>query len=109
MVASLGLETRVPCTMPIVSGGVRSFRMRLPFCILNVLGDVLDDGELHFVEAAHTLEAARGRIEALSELWPGEYVIYNEQTGERVSIIAGAKPRTLPLKARFGKNTHSVI
>jgi hypothetical protein len=26
--------------------------MRLPFCILNVRGDVLDDGELHFVEAA---------------------------------------------------------
>ena len=82
--------------------------MRLPFCVLKTRGDVLDDGELHFVEA-HTLEAARGRIEALSELWPGEYVIYNEQTGERVSIITGAKPRTLPLKARFGKNTHSVI
>ncbi len=46
--------------------------MRLPFCILNVLGDVLDDGELHFVEAAHTLEAARRRIEALSESRPGE-------------------------------------
>ncbi len=73
--------------------------MRLPFCILDVLGDVLDDGELHFVEAAHTLEAARRRIEALSQLWPGEYVIYNEQTGERVSIIAGTKPRTLPLGA----------
>jgi len=58
--------------------------MRLPYCILNVLGDVLDDGELYFVEAAQTLEAARRRIEALAELWPGEYVIYNEQTGERV-------------------------
>ena len=53
------------------SSGVRSFWMRLPFCILDVLGDVLDDGELHFVEAAHTLEAARRRIEALSQLWPG--------------------------------------
>jgi hypothetical protein len=83
--------------------------MRLPFCILDVLGDVLDEGELHFVEATQTLEAARQRIEALSELWPGEYVIYNEQTGERVSIIAGAERRTLPSKARFGKNTHSKI
>ncbi len=62
--------------------------MRLPLCILNVLSDVLDDGELHFVEAAQTLEAAIRRIEALAKLWPGQYVIYDEQTGERVSIVA---------------------
>jgi hypothetical protein len=66
--------------------------MRLPYCILNVLGDVLDDGELHFVEAARTLGAARRRIEALAELRPGEYIIYDGETGERESIIAGAKP-----------------
>jgi hypothetical protein len=29
--------------------------IRLRFCILNALGDVLDDGELHFVETAKTL------------------------------------------------------
>ena len=63
--------------------------MRQPFCILNVLGDMLDDGELHFVEAAQTLDAARARVQALSELWPGEYVIYDAATGDRVSIIAG--------------------
>ena len=62
--------------------------MRHPFCILTVLGDVLDDGELQFVEAARTLEAARRRIKALAEVGPREYVIYNEQTGERVPIIA---------------------
>jgi hypothetical protein len=61
--------------------------MRHPFCILSVLGDVLDDGELQFVEAAQTLQAARRRIKALAELWPHEYVIYNEQTGERESIV----------------------
>jgi len=83
--------------------------MRLPFCILIVLGFVVTDGELHFVAAAQTLEAARQRIKALAELRPGEYVIYNEQTGERMSVIAAAKRRTLPLEARFGKNTHSVI
>jgi hypothetical protein len=108
MVASIGPEARVQ-RGPIVPSGVRSFRMRLPFCILNVFGDVLDDGELHFVEAAHTLEAAKRRIETLSELWPGEYVIYDEQTGERVSIIARAVRRTLPSKARFGKNTHGTV
>ena len=60
--------------------------MRRPFCILNVLGDVLDGGELHFVEAAKTLNAARRRIRALGKSCPGEYVIYNQQTGERLPI-----------------------
>lgn len=72
---------------------LRSMRMRHPFCILNVVGEVLDDGELRFVEAAQTLEAARRRIKALAELGPREYVIYNEQTGERVPITA-ANPKT---------------
>jgi hypothetical protein len=83
--------------------------MRLPFCILNVLGDVLDDGELQFVEAARTLKAARRRIEALAKSSPGQYVIYNGQTGERLPIILGAKPRSLYLKARFGKTTRRTI
>lgn len=60
--------------------------MRRPFCILNVLGDVLDNGELRFVEAAKTLDAARRRIRALGQSQPGEFVIYNQQTGERLAI-----------------------
>ncbi len=83
--------------------------MRLPFCILNVLGDMLDGGELRFVEAARTLEGARRRIKALAKLCPGQYVIYDEQTGERVSIIAGARPRPLPLEARLSKNPRSTF
>ena len=63
--------------------------MRLPFCILNVLGDVLDDGELNFVEAAQSLDAAKARVQSLAELLPGDFVIYNEATGERVSVTAG--------------------
>jgi hypothetical protein len=66
-------------------------RVRQCFCILKVLGDVLDDGELHFVERAQTLEAARRRIEALAEVRPGRYVIYHGETGERVFIDAEAK------------------
>ncbi len=66
--------------------------MRLPFCILNVLGDVLDDGELYFVEAAQSLDAAKARVQSLAELLPGEFVIYDEATGERVSVTAGDKP-----------------
>jgi len=56
-----------------------------------VLGDLLDDGELLFVEPVQTSEAARQRIEALAALVLGEYVIYNKQTGERLSIPAGVE------------------
>ena len=66
-------------------------RVRARFCILKVLGDVLDDGELHLVERAQTLEAARRRIEALADVRPGQYVIYNGATGERVSFVADGK------------------
>lgn len=65
--------------------------MRSPYCILNVLGDVLDDGELHFIEAARTLDAARRRIRSLGRSCPGEYVIYNPQTGERLPVRVAAK------------------
>ena len=61
--------------------------MRQPFCILNVHGDVLDGGELYFVEAAQSLDAARARVQALAELRPGDYVIYNEATGERIHSV----------------------
>jgi hypothetical protein len=60
--------------------------MRCSFCILTVLGDLLDGGELQFVEAVQTLEAARQRIAALAELRPGQYIIYNEETGERLPV-----------------------
>lgn len=65
--------------------------MRLPYCILNVLGDVLAEGELHFIEAAQSLDAAKARVKALAEVWPGEYVIYDEATGERVVITSGGQ------------------
>ena len=65
--------------------------MRQPFCILNVVGDVLDDGELYLVETAQTLDAAKARVQALAELLPGEFVIYDKATGERVSVTAGQK------------------
>jgi hypothetical protein len=70
--------------------------MRSRFCILKVSGDVLEDGESVFLGAAETLEIARRRVEALAEFWRGEYVIYDELTGNRVSIgtppVADRKP-----------------
>ena len=65
--------------------------MRRSFCILMVLGDLLDDGELLFVEAVQTLDDARQRIEALAAILPTQYVIYNKETGQRLSVAAGGE------------------
>jgi hypothetical protein len=50
--------------------------MRLPFCFFKLRGD----GTLHFVEVVEALDDAKARVEALAELWPGEYDIINEVT-----------------------------
>lgn len=60
--------------------------MRHPYCILNVSGDVLGDGELSFIGATRTLKAARRCVKALGQTRPGEFVIYNQQTGETLPI-----------------------
>jgi hypothetical protein len=44
------------------------------------------DGDLHFVEAVQTCDGAKGRVRELGAAWPGEYVIDNEETTERVFI-----------------------
>lgn len=69
--------------------------MRSPFCILSVRGDLLDDGEVRFIEAVQTLEIAKQRIEALAESGLGEFVIYNEETGERFFVITGVGHKRL--------------
>ena len=56
--------------------------MRLPFCIFKLQGD----GDLHFVETVQTFDDAKVRVRDLGESWPGEYVIDNEETGERVFV-----------------------
>jgi hypothetical protein len=47
---------------------------------------VQNDGHLHFVEAVSTLDEAKTRVSELGEAWPGEYVIDNEETGERLFV-----------------------
>jgi hypothetical protein len=37
------------------------------------------EGSPRFVEAAQTLDAAKKRVKALAELWPGEYVIFRKR------------------------------
>jgi hypothetical protein len=44
------------------------------------------DGDLHFVEAVQTYDGAKKRVRELGAVWPGEYVIDNEETTERVFI-----------------------
>ena len=66
--------------------------MRSSFCILSVLGDVLDNGELRFLETAKTVKAARRRIIALGVSHPGEYVIYDQVTGERLAVKTSVEP-----------------
>jgi hypothetical protein len=44
------------------------------------------DGHLHFVEAIQSFDNARERVRELGEVWPGEYAIDNQETGERVFI-----------------------
>jgi len=36
----------------------------------------------------HKACAMQARVQELAELWPGEYVIDNEETGERVFVRA---------------------
>jgi hypothetical protein len=62
--------------------------MPLPFRAFKVRGD----GSLHFVKEAETFEDARDCAGELAEIWPGEYVIQNEETGERGVITSGSKP-----------------
>ena len=59
--------------------------VRPPFRIYKVQGD----GDLHFVGAMQTFDDAKGRVRELGEAWPGEYVIDNEETGERMFISTG--------------------
>ena len=56
-----------------------------------MFGDVLDDRELHFVEAAQTFECAMQRIEVPAESMPRQFVNYNEETGQRVFIMRVSK------------------
>jgi hypothetical protein len=63
--------------------------MRLPFRVFKVQGD----GNLHFIEEAQTLDAAKARVQSLAKLWPGEYIIQNEETGERVVITSGRQTK----------------
>jgi hypothetical protein len=45
-----------------------------------------ENGTLYLVAAATDLLAAKARVTALAGAFPGEYVILDQTTGQRVSI-----------------------
>jgi hypothetical protein len=44
------------------------------------------DGNAHWVEAAQDLEAAKVRVSSLAQVFPGEYAIVDNATGEKLLI-----------------------
>jgi len=64
---------------------ISEFQSHLPFCIFKLRSD----RSLHFVAAVLSLDDAKIRVQALGNLWPGEYAIHNEETEKGVSIIVG--------------------
>jgi hypothetical protein len=47
---------------------------------------VQSDGNLHFLQATASLDEAKILVSELGEAWPGEYVIENEETGDRLVV-----------------------
>ena len=47
-------------------------------------------GNLIWMEATRTLEDAKARIQELAASCPSEYVVFNQITGTKVAIYAGA-------------------
>jgi hypothetical protein len=45
------------------------------------------DGSVLWRGAAETLAAAKARIQSLALSSPGEYLVFNQHTGDRVSIM----------------------
>jgi hypothetical protein len=52
---------------------------------------VESDGGLHWMDAAADLERAKARVKVLAASWPGEYIVTNQETGEKISIKSPAK------------------
>jgi hypothetical protein len=57
-----------------------------PFDIFKVEG-----GELRWMEVAPDLERAKSRVKVLSASSPGEFIILNQNTGEKISIKSTIK------------------
>jgi hypothetical protein len=61
--------------------------MSQQFCVFKVESH----GSLRLIEAADDVERARARVKKLASISPGEYIIANQKTGERISIQSPVK------------------
>ena len=52
---------------------------------------VENGGRLRLIEEANDLERAKARVKRLAAFSPGEYIIADQQTGERISIKSPVK------------------
>ncbi len=52
---------------------------------------VESNGDLRLIEQANDVERARARVKKLAAFSPGEYIIANQQTGEKISIKSPVK------------------
>jgi hypothetical protein len=52
---------------------------------------VESDGSLRLIEEASDIERARARLKKLAAFSPGEYIIANQQTGEKISVKSPVK------------------
>jgi hypothetical protein len=57
-----------------------------PFDIFKV-----ESGGLRWMEAAADLERAEARVKVLAASSPGEYIVLNQNTGEKISIKSKTK------------------
>ena len=61
------------------------------------------DGSLRWCETADTVEAAKARVTALAETSPARYIIFDQQTGDRIVIdTPSAGGATNSLRERDG-------
>lgn len=59
---------------------------------------VQPDGSTRWCEAAESMDAAQARVKILNQSAPGQYVIFCQQTGER--ILVGSPPPANPQQGR---------
>ena len=61
--------------------------MAYPFDIFKIT----EKGELIWLEALPTLDAAMTRVRLLKASFPGEYMIYSQSTGKKIHLMADGR------------------
>ena len=62
-------------------------------------------GELRWLGAADTIEAAKVRIEERTQTAPGNFVIHNQKTAEAIRVISGNEEKRSPQQPRVEFST----